>query len=209
MKKSISAVVLDLGGVVFKVDWQAVLSTLEIDDPKIISLLLEVGTSLDYDSYERGKITTEEFFTLLKAKTSLDMAHTSFLHAWNSLIVEEISGVRQLLQKYSGRVPFYALSNTNAAHFDCIATRFPETVSYFKRMFTSFDLVARKPEPAIFERVQSELMLPSRELLFVDDIKENLAAARTAGWNAEFCKDSSLTLESILDRYLPDPGHQH
>lgn len=55
----------------------------------------------------------------------------------------------------------------------------------FDDLFFSFELRARKPEAAFYERVAATLGEPGAGLLFFDDRPENVAAARGNGWNAE------------------------
>ncbi len=55
----------------------------------------------------------------------------------------------------------------------------------FDRLFFSCRLGCQKPEPRFYEVVSSEVGREPGELLFFDDLSENVMAAREAGWNAE------------------------
>ena len=50
--------------------------------------------------------------------------------------------------------------------------------------FLSFEMGLRKPEKEIFLEVQKELAIESSNILFIDDIKYNVDAALSCGWNA-------------------------
>lgn len=51
-------------------------------------------------------------------------------------------------------------------------------------IFYSARLHVKKPHTAFFAMVQAAIALPGDELLLIDDTRENVVAARAAGWNA-------------------------
>lgn len=71
-----------------------------------------------------------------------------------------------------------------------------ERAGAFDALFLSFELGARKPEPAFYERVARALGVPGPGLLFFDDREENVAGAAACGWNAE----RFTTFESFLEQ---------
>jgi putative hydrolase of the HAD superfamily len=59
-------------------------------------------------------------------------------------------------------------------------------------IFYSARLGARKPDREFFAKVQAAVGLRGEELLLIDDSRENIEAARSAGWQAlHWTKDSS------------------
>ena len=57
--------------------------------------------------------------------------------------------------------------------------------SMFDGLFFSCRVGCQKPEPEFYEVVSNEVGFEPGELLFFDDVHENVTAARAAGWNAE------------------------
>lgn len=55
---------------------------------------------------------------------------------------------------------------------------------HFDRLYFSSDLRIAKPEPEFFERIVTDLELPAGDLLFVDDLEMNVAAAQEVGLHA-------------------------
>jgi putative hydrolase of the HAD superfamily len=55
----------------------------------------------------------------------------------------------------------------------------------FDRLFFSCELGCLKPDPKFYQRIERDLGLPGRAILFWDDLAWNVAAARDLGWNAE------------------------
>jgi len=54
----------------------------------------------------------------------------------------------------------------------------------FEHIFISAEMGLAKPDPKIYQVVESELKKDPSELVFVDDFIENVQAARKQGWNA-------------------------
>jgi HAD superfamily hydrolase (TIGR01509 family) len=48
----------------------------------------------------------------------------------------------------------------------------------------SHDLGLVKPDPAIYHEAQRRFTAPAERIVFFDDLEENVAAARAAGWRA-------------------------
>ena len=80
------------------------------------------------------------------------------------------------------------LSNTNPIHIDEVRRRlgpfgYGEFARCFERVFYSFNMGLRKPDPAIYAAVDRELDITSpAEVLFVDDNAANIASAEAYGW---------------------------
>ncbi len=56
---------------------------------------------------------------------------------------------------------------------------------YFDAAFYSFDIGLRKPDPAFFHHILDHLGLAPEEVVFVDDMPENVTGARSVGIRAE------------------------
>ncbi len=62
---------------------------------------------------------------------------------------------------------------------------------FFQNAFVSSDLGVRKPLPTYFQRVQGELGVEPGQIVFVDDNKANVDAAKAMGWRAVHYRDES------------------
>jgi putative hydrolase of the HAD superfamily len=66
-------------------------------------------------------------------------------------------------------------------------------------IFYSARLAAKKPDPEFFARVQAAVGLCGEELLLIDDSRQNIEAARKAGWQAlHWTKHSSPNMVRSL-----------
>ena len=77
---------------------------------------------------------------------------------------------------------------------------------YLDRLFFSAELGVKKPDPRYWVAISEALDIPPADLLFIDDLASNVAAARSVGLRAErHDPDSGAT---GLRRILADHGIQ-
>jgi HAD superfamily hydrolase (TIGR01509 family) len=193
-----SYVVFDVGNVLVHIDPPAFLRSLSLDapeyreyyQPKIIDVVM---------NYERGTDSTEIFFANLVEifngqDRSLNQGHkrghsfsrNDFQTAMLSIIGEQVAGMEEIVQRVGSSVPLGLLSNTNPIHFQYCLQWFP-ILQHFPSRFLSYQLKAVKPEPEIFARVREQVPFPPSAVLYIDDLVENIDAARSAGfWSHQF-----------------------
>lgn len=106
----------------------------------------------------------------------------------NAYLLGIYPGVDELLADLaSRRLPTACLSNTNANHWRIMND--PAHISAvpfarFTHRFASHLVGVRKPDAAIYEHVERTAGVPGRQLVFFDDMAENVEAARGRGWRA-------------------------
>lgn len=71
---------------------------------------------------------------------------------------------------------------------------------HFDRLFFSCHMGVRKPQPEFYAQVTSALGAAPAELLFIDDQRANVEAARAFGWNAELYAFGD-DLRALLSRH--------
>lgn len=121
---------------------------------------------------------------------------------WNTILMDFPLYRLEFLQMLSQKYRLFLLSNTDAIHIQ----HFEETVGAsfyssfyqcFEKVYFSFDLGLRKPDPAIFEYVIQKNNLSPKRTLFVDDKKENTDAAEKLGfkvWNLQVGQEDVVDL---------------
>ena len=65
------------------------------------------------------------------------------------------------------------------------------------RRFASHEMRLHKPDPAIYREFERSVGLAGAEILFFDDLPENVASAREVGWIAEQIDHRHGTYEQI------------
>ena len=145
------------------------------------------------EAYQLGHVGDEAFFErVADAMGGLYTPHEieRVHHAW---LLDEYSGVRALIERLNATagITTALLSNTNAAHW---RRQFPlqagdlrrfEAASLLHQRHASHLLGLAKPDPAIYRAFESHTGFAAGEILFFDDLADNIAAARSCGWRAE------------------------
>lgn len=72
----------------------------------------------------------------------------------------------------------------------------------FDVIFNTAELGVAKPDPAVFRLVLSELGLEPAEVLFIDDLAENVEGARSVGLRAHQHVDRCSTVEFLRSHHL-------
>lgn len=129
--------------------------------------------------------------------------------AWT---IEDYPGVADLLARLNATgTPTACLSNTNHGHWVRLAhedngatlpgePEFP-VVRLIQHRYASHLMRLAKPDPAIYGAFHRAMKAEPARILFFDDLEENVAAARAAGWTAEqidYRVDTAPQIESYL-----------
>lgn len=142
-------------------------------------MLLVASGRIDMPTfYERMAGTTGGLYTAAE----IEKLH----HCW---LGTEYAGVGEVVRRLveAGKVETGVLSNTNAAHWarlepeGGVSAEFP-TVRLLGRRYASHLLGMAKPMPEIYRRFEELTGFSGGEILFLDDLPENLAAAEGRGW---------------------------
>jgi FMN phosphatase YigB (HAD superfamily) len=188
-----SYVLFDVGNVLVHIEPAAFLRSLSIDTFENRGYY-QSGIIDIVKRYERGDDSTEEFFAHLdllfngRDKT-MHRNHggkdyfspNEFRDAMLSIVGAQVEGMEEIVRRVGTSVPLGLLSNTNPVHFDYCLQTF-RVLQNIPTHFLSYQLKALKPEPEIFARVALQIPSPPGEILYIDDLAENVAAARTAGF---------------------------
>lgn len=198
----IDAVFLDVGGVVLEIDWSRTFEALGVQDKdrrkKVLKRLSAWGR---FHDFERGKVSVPDFFQDLCGLFQVNLEYSFLQEAWNRLIVGNLPGIESVFDLCQGRVPVFALSNTNIVHYEHMAATFPISAR-FERFFSSFEVGARKPEREIYSKVAEKAKVDPHRSLFIDDLSVNVEAARSVGFLAHQSVNSPKETVDILTKYL-------
>jgi epoxide hydrolase-like predicted phosphatase len=192
---TITTVIFDLGRVLMDIDFGAFSRTLHLNhrgsgiasDTQIESLAL---------SYETGKLTTDEFFTSLDRFFNKKFSRQQLLEAWNAIVVGEKKEMVPIVAQVQKRFRTAILSNTNETHFHYAASIIP-LIQKIPLRFLSYEIGAVKPDPRVYKHVIDALNSNPSSLLFIDDIQENISAARAAGMNGIVFQSPAQLLNAL------------
>ena len=178
----VRALLLDLGNVVFEIDFRRVF------DYWASQANVEVGRLYDRwamdDSYKRhevGEIDFAEYVQSLEARFSITLSLHHWLTGWNTLFLDVYPEVIRRLSTASRSLPIFALTNTNFEHQKYWRAQFPEILNHFHKIYMSSGIGLRKPDLETYEFVAGDMGFATSEILFVDDSRENITGAEAAG----------------------------
>lgn len=195
--KKLAVILFDLGNVLVRIHPEAFLQTLGIDtaenrklySPKVIEIVKR---------YERGGDSTEQYLSRLEGLLSHGEFHferNQIERAMLSVIGKPMEGMEELVQRVGAESRVGLLSNTNPIHYHHCLENLP-VLRHIPVHFLSYQLLVLKPEPAIYHAVVEATGLPAKEILFIDDIEENITAARGIGMQGiRFTDPASLESE--------------
>jgi putative hydrolase of the HAD superfamily len=146
--------------------------------------------------YEAGEISTDEFIRRCIKGLELKMNADEFADSFNDMF-SEITPMKEILTKLAkdGNYNLFLLSNTSPLHFNYIRKNY-DYVNLLHKFGLSYELKSLKPEDVIYERAIEHLGVNPNESVFIDDLKDNCAAAEKFGIKA-ICYDKTNHIEFL------------
>ena len=181
---------------------------INLDKPATISGLQKLGMkewNSDFDqlnfSFETGDISPEDFIGGFQ-KQLPNASKEDILKAWNAVLADFPFYRLEFLQELSKKYRLFLLSNTDSIHINTFETKsgvsfYKDFYACFEKVYFSFDIGMRKPDPKIYEFVLEQNNLVAENTLFVDDKTENTDSAATLGikvWNLQVGKEDVVDL---------------
>ena len=178
----IKTVFFDIGGVLIDIHPERTYQYLSDSADVEVSMVKESFPWDAHDQYERGIMNNEDWFITYKESLPQPccLKRSDFWNAWKLLLGEEKNTVN-ILEALNKQYSIWLLSNTNPKHIqDEIEKRylFPSLVN---GAVYSFDVGVRKPEKEIYEIAMQRANANPQECLFIDDLLENIQAAKQIG----------------------------
>jgi HAD superfamily hydrolase (TIGR01509 family) len=134
----------------------------------------------DYDEpINRGEKVVEELNEALSTRLNMEVDWMEYyLDA-----AQPIPGMDELLQWTSEHYYIGLLTNTMPGFVEALQARGKIPAIQFDHVIDSSVVRAMKPDPTIYEIAQNEAKFPGSEILFVDDTRVNLVAAKKFEWH--------------------------
>ncbi|WP_433833127.1 HAD family hydrolase [Flavobacterium anhuiense] len=193
----IDAIIFDFGDIFINLDKQATISGLQKLGMK--------EWNADFDqlnfSFEVGGISPEDFIGGFQ-KQLPNATQEEILKAWNAVLADFPFYRLEFLQELSKKYRLFLLSNTDSIHINTFETKsgvsfYKDFYACFEKVYFSFDIGMRKPDPKIYQFVLNENNLTAGNTLFVDDKTENTDSAAALGikvWNLQVGREDVIDL---------------
>jgi putative hydrolase of the HAD superfamily len=191
------AVVFDLGKVLLDFDYgilaRRMASQSSVSAEEILTVVNQTPL---LHRYETGLISDREFYDAVVMATGFRGTEEEFLNWFGDIFTEIVPMVALQGELVRRGVPTYVFSNTNAQ-----AIRYVRRSFDFYREFTgevlSYEVHSMKPDSRIYEAVERVTGLSGRDLLYLDDRPENIAAGDSRGWQTWIHADAVETVSRV------------
>ena len=185
-QSTIDVILYDLGNVILPFNHRQIAEKLarfsqreESKDPETIFSFLFAREKGAINAYEMGKVSSSEFFLMLKERFQISLSFEDFVPIWNDIFTED-SEVSRMILSQKGRWKLGLVSNTNVLHFDYTLSKFP-ILRVFDRWILSHEVGSKKPDVEIFQKAMEWAGVKPGRILFIDDMKRHVEAARSLG----------------------------
>ncbi|MGD0589670.1 MAG: HAD family phosphatase [Bacteroidota bacterium] len=180
--RQISTVLFDLGNVLAYINFSAFWRDLGFLRAEEIVPYRDGYTSLTLQ-YETGYISTDDYLNGLRSVFNDKFTIVQLEQAFSCIIQQPVKGVIDIVKHVSIIHQTALVSNTNEIHYRLSLTKF-EALKILRKHYLSYQLRVMKPAPGFYDAIiKDQGILPSK-MLFIDDIAENLKAAKNAGMHA-------------------------
>jgi FMN phosphatase YigB (HAD superfamily) len=184
MKPEIEAIIFDIGRVIIDLDPSRAIATIGAGSTLAPDKLWqEVQKDPLWEGWQEGRVTPREWYENLIARFRTPISFEEFRSAWNSVLVPKLLLPEQLFQHFSKKYRLVLLSNTDPIHVEYMESKF-SFLRYFPKRIYSCEVGASKPSVKIFRAAIKAAGAPPRRILYLDDIRGYVLAARRVGLNA-------------------------
>jgi FMN phosphatase YigB (HAD superfamily) len=187
----------DLGNTVIKLAYERVLAAVcadaSITRDELVALLEEPGA---YRDMERGAVSFYEFYEFLCDHAGYRGSIREFHRVWTDFFDGTMPGIEDLLDRVRERYSVAFLSNSNEIHAEVIPTQFAGLFRKDDLFVFSNRIKCAKPDPDFFRLALETIGATAQQTVFIDDLLENVLAARALGMRAfQFTDARTLTKE--------------
>jgi FMN phosphatase YigB (HAD superfamily) len=191
LKGVVKVVASDIGHVLVDFTWSDVIQSfcdrLNLTTPQFRKVLAHVGTlgfeSGDIDTIGVVKEVNEQMSIICGARGDVAPLTVDEFHLSWCLGFHENEQVAEILDELARSYQLYALSNTNESHWQFL-TESLKIERHFHDLILSYVVRSRKPDAGIYQELFKLAEVEPHECLFIDDLEENIEAARKLGMHA-------------------------
>ncbi len=175
----IRAVLFDLGNVLVDVDVNMFWRSLGFDGPEAIAPYADALRAWAM-RYEAGEFATIEFVDGLGTILEGRFTSEELVEAFDQIIREPIDGMASIVSQVAAQRRTALVSNTNELHHHGSIRRVP-ALRHLHRQYVSYQLKVMKPGRKFYEAIIRDQQLRPEQMIFIDDLEENVKGAVDAG----------------------------
>ena len=178
----IKAIVFDMGGVIIHFDenkyYEYLSKKYNVDENKITNIMIPL-----INKFDRGDITLGVLLDSVSKNIGIKIPRKSWNYVFDTdatIDWQMISLIKSLSKNYK----IYMLTNVNRSRYFRTNTMLKINNKLFNKKFISCYLHMTKPDRKIYQYVIAKTNLMPNEIIFIDDLIENVNGAREIGINS-------------------------
>jgi putative hydrolase of the HAD superfamily len=206
--KNIEAVIFDLGGVLFDIDYHATANAFKnLGMKNFDDAYSQAKQNNVFDEFEMGNISNDILRNFVRTNIEQNLTDAQIDTAWNAMLIGMPAFKFETLKKLQPHFKLYLLSNTNGIHLPKVQqmielnTPGKSLENHFIKTYYSNKIHLRKPNADAFELVLSENNLTPENTLFIDDTQQHIDGATKCNINTCLIT-KQFTTEKLFERYL-------
>ena len=205
--KNIDTILLDLGGVLIDVDYQATARAFrELGHADFERLYSKAQQDHLFDGFETGALSPAQFRDRIRDLLAPSLSNAVIDANWNAMLGTIPQKRIELIHRLKERYRVLLLSNTNAIHvpaFEAIIARENGIIDFkslFHGAYYSCEIGLRKPDASSFLYVLDRHGAEAGRTLFIDDSIQHVTGARQAGLKAEHLELAQEDISQLITR---------
>ncbi|MFM2049224.1 MAG: hypothetical protein RI955_1772 [Bacteroidota bacterium] len=208
INENITAVIFDLGGVLFDINYQATSQAFkDLGMKDFDKAYSQAQQNNVFDEFEKGNISNDLLRNFVRENASYTLTNEQIDIAWNAMLIGMPAFKFDTLKKVAQHYKIFLLSNTNGIHLPMVKQMIENNTpgksleNHFIKTYYSNEIHRRKPNADAFELVLSENNLQPENTLFLDDTLQHVEGAKKCGINSILIT-KDLTTEKLFQHYL-------
>jgi 2-haloacid dehalogenase len=202
MTAQVSAVVFDVGKVLFDWDLRLLIRKLIADEAEVEYVHANVVSTEWHFNHDAGVPLSEMVPARIAEFPKYEAVIRAYATRFNETIPGPIPGSIELVEELHARgVPLYGITNFGAEFWPGFRATQP-VFARFRDVVVSGDEKIAKPDPAIYRLAEARFGHAPHEMLFIDDNRDNIEAARACGWEAHHFVDAPTLALDLRQRSL-------
>jgi HAD superfamily hydrolase (TIGR01509 family) len=203
--QKIRAIISDIGRVIVGVDvsraMQGLSNSIPLSPKEIWSAIEKDPRFVDLQD---GRISARDWHLHIVRRLGGNLTYDQFIQAWNAALLPETLQPDSLWAGLAKKYRLSLLSNTDPIHVAHMESTFT-FFKYFPVRIYSYVVGSSKPNPIIYQDALRATKVKANEAVYIDDLEENVAAAKSLGMIGVHCADP-LTLRDRLTAAGVDLG---
>lgn len=188
LDSNIRNIIFDLGNVVIDIDPQKTINAFKDMGFDNINEFLGHSRSMGFMAqFQEGKLLEDDFYNMVRQFAGKALTNWQIEQGWNAMLLNYNEKRIERLLELKKNYRTFLFSNTNIVHYRNFAFRVPivgDIANLFEQTFYSHTLGLAKPHNEAYLQVLKIAGINAHQTLFLDDLPENIDAAKKSGIHA-------------------------